>query len=405
MDSVLTAIEKLAYSASHVTIPSNYVDLSTNQSVAGVKTFTGGLKSDTVPQNPTDVVRKTELDALNISSSSGVYLQKLSTDGNFNLFNGADFSTLPGVSNSYFLNYYFIPFSAVNQLKCIYPCTVLLIGNASVQTNIGGDRATNITIGFKKNGAPIINKSTYEWGSSASNNQNQIGSEQTILAIVPMASQDILELDCTLSGTGVTNYWTSFQAIILPKPALPPYQPPAPTSATITPNPAYAQVGQTATFTVTSNGDTLSYQWSKNGSNIAGATNASYTTGTLTAGDNGNNYSCHIYNSTGSIDVSSSLQIVAAGVPTITTQPQDYSGFVGDIVELDIVATGATSWQWQRSSTLGGTYTNLTEGAVYVGTTTATLTDSGAIGYFRCVVSNSYGSVTSNSAHVTLLAG
>jgi len=51
-------------------------------------------------------------------------------------------------------------------------------------------------------------------------------------------------------------------------------------------------VGQTATFTVTATGTApLTYQWRKNGTAIAGATSASYTTPATTASDNGAKYS------------------------------------------------------------------------------------------------------------------
>ena len=60
-------------------------------------------------------------------------------------------------------------------------------------------------------------------------------------------------------------------------------------------------VGQTATFRVIARGNApLSYQWRKNGVNIAGATSASYTTPPTTAGDNGSLFSVVVSNSVGS---------------------------------------------------------------------------------------------------------
>src|SRR5690348_17641295 len=54
-----------------------------------------------------------------------------------------------------------------------------------------------------------------------------------------------------------------------------------PTNQTVT-------AGQTATFTVVSAGTApLSYQWQKNGANIAGAASASYTTAATTTSDSG----------------------------------------------------------------------------------------------------------------------
>ena len=61
-------------------------------------------------------------------------------------------------------------------------------------------------------------------------------------------------------------------------------------SATITTQPANqtACVGSPATFSVVASGAGLTYQWRKNGSNIAGATAASYTIPSVVAGDAGN---------------------------------------------------------------------------------------------------------------------
>src|SRR6185295_14603086 len=63
-----------------------------------------------------------------------------------------------------------------------------------------------------------------------------------------------------------------------------------PAAPAITGQPANQTVtaGQTATFSVTASGSgPLTYQWTKNGTNIPGATNASYTTPPTTAADNG----------------------------------------------------------------------------------------------------------------------
>ena len=72
---------------------------------------------------------------------------------------------------------------------------------------------------------------------------------------------------------------------------------------TITSHPANKTVtlGQTATFSVTaSSTQPMTYQWLKNGSNISGATSASYTTPVVVAGDNGATFRCSVSNIYGS---------------------------------------------------------------------------------------------------------
>jgi Immunoglobulin domain len=73
---------------------------------------------------------------------------------------------------------------------------------------------------------------------------------------------------------------------------------------TITSQPASATVtvGQTATFTVVASGTApLSYQWSKNGSAISGATLASYSTPATATLDNGSQFQVTVSNSLGNV--------------------------------------------------------------------------------------------------------
>ncbi|VVB54878.1 Laccase [uncultured archaeon] len=59
--------------------------------------------------------------------------------------------------------------------------------------------------------------------------------------------------------------------------------------------------GQTATFSVVATGTSLSYQWQKNGTDIAGATGASYTTPPATLLDNGSVFRVNVTNPAGSV--------------------------------------------------------------------------------------------------------
>lgn len=82
-----------------------------------------------------------------------------------------------------------------------------------------------------------------------------------------------------------------------------PLPPPPPTAPSITSQPQSVTVtaGQTATFSVTATGSTpLGYQWQKNGSNLAGATSASYTTPVTTTADSGATFRVVVSNSAGS---------------------------------------------------------------------------------------------------------
>lgn len=89
----------------------------------------------------------------------------------------------------------------------------------------------------------------------------------------------------------------------------------------ITSQPASVAVdaGRTATFSVSaSSSAALSYQWRRNGSNISGATAASYTTPATTAADNGANFSVVVTNSRGSV-VSNNATLTVRSVTGGTT--------------------------------------------------------------------------------------
>ena len=84
-------------------------------------------------------------------------------------------------------------------------------------------------------------------------------------------------------------------------------------------------VGQTATFSVTATGMApLSYQWQKNGTNISGATAASYTTPPVAKPDNGAQFKVVVSNSVG--NVTSNAATLTIGAPSgsdITTYKND----------------------------------------------------------------------------------
>lgn len=84
----------------------------------------------------------------------------------------------------------------------------------------------------------------------------------------------------------------------------------------ITQQPANATVtaGQMATFAVVASGSApLAYQWQRNGTPIAGATAASYTTPATTAGDNGATFRVIVANSLGSVTSNDATLTVTTG--------------------------------------------------------------------------------------------
>ena len=89
-------------------------------------------------------------------------------------------------------------------------------------------------------------------------------------------------------------------------------------------------VGQSATFTVSASGSApLSYQWQRNGTNIAGATAASYTIINAQPGDSGAQFRAVVTNSVGSATSNAAtLTVTTNQPPTATiTQPPSASQY------------------------------------------------------------------------------
>ena len=157
------------------------------------------------------------------------------------------------------------------------------------------------------------------------------------------------------------------------------------------------KVGASAKFSVTATGSApLSYQWAKNGVNIAGAIGASYITPPATRGDSGSLFSVLVSNSVGSV-TSDNAKLTVKKPPAITIQPSDETVTVGETATFSVVATGTAplSYQWSQDGVdiAGATSASYT-------TPATTMTDDGTL--FAATVSNSVGSVTSTNAMLTV---
>jgi len=173
---------------------------------------------------------------------------------------------------------------------------------------------------------------------------------------------------------------------------------------TITTQPANQTVtaGQTTTFTVVATGTaTLSYQWQKNGVNIAGASLASYTTPATSTSDSGAQLTAMVSNTAGSVTSGpATLTVTAAAVaPSITAQPASQTVTAGQTAPFSVAATGTAplSYQWSKNGTAisGATASSYT-------TQATSTSDNGA--QFTAVVSNTAGRVTSSAATLTVTA-
>ena len=195
--------------------------------------------------------------------------------------------------------------------------------------------------------------------------------------------------------------WTHGRVLLYENKAIniEPYFPPAiitqPLSQTIT-------EGQTATFTITAEGnEPLSYQWQKDGTDISGANSSTYTTPATTLDDNGATFVCVVTNDQGNIASDTAILTVEAAPvpPAITTQPLSQTVTEGQTATFSIVAEGTEplSYQWQKD----GTAISAANSSTYT-TPATTLDDNGAT--FVCVVTNDQGNIASDTATLTVEA-
>ena len=142
-------------------------------------------------------------------------------------------------------------------------------------------------------------------------------------------------------------------------------------------------------FTVAANGTVLTYQWQlstagiggpwaniNDGGVYSGATTASLTLTGVTVGMNGYLYRVAVSGTCSPSATSSNAALTVNTPINITTQPDAITNVCATgSASFTVAATGTTpAYQWQESINVGGSWTNITNGGVYGGAATSTLT-------------------------------
>ena len=180
------------------------------------------------------------------------------------------------------------------------------------------------------------------------------------------------------------------------------------TAAVITTQPTAVTTctGTAATLTVTATGTNITYQWLSSATcagtftNIAGATSASYSAPTLTAGT----IAYRVVVSgvcTPPTVTSNCVTITVITTTVITSQPISTTACAGNNASFSVTATGATTYQWQVSTNGGTGFTDIS------GATSATLNLTGVTGamngnQYRLVINGCPAPLTSNVATLTV---
>jgi hypothetical protein len=174
---------------------------------------------------------------------------------------------------------------------------------------------------------------------------------------------------------------------------------PTPPSVTTQPVPVSVTTGQPASFSVTASGTApLSYQWQKNAVDIGGAIAATYSIAATALADNGAFYRVVVSNAASTVTSTAVLLTVTAPnvTPSITTPPVGARVTAPATASFTVVASGtpAPTLQWQVSTDLGSTWTNIA-GATAATYTTPATTIADSDKRFRVIATNVAGSATS----------
>ena len=237
--------------------------------------------------------------------------------------------------------------------------------------------------------------SSGEWSKSTGTGYNT-----ATLSVKAVAYREGYQYRCLVKNSAGNVYTNNAALHIQGKPAI-----------TNQPKTTTVAEGETAKFTVAATGGNLTYQWyyrTSSSGEWSKSTGTGYNTATLSvkavAYREGYQYRCLVTNSLGSIYTNNAaLHILAK--PAITTQPKTTTVAEGETAKFTVAATGGNlSYQWYYRTGSSGTWTKCTG----TGYNTATLSVK-AVAYregyqYRCLVTNSLGSIYTNNAALHILS-
>jgi uncharacterized membrane-anchored protein len=249
---------------------------------------------------------------------------------------------------------------------------------------VAGPRSVSAPLGQRVSFEPVVSgpgELGYQWRL---NGLDLPGATEPVLVIAAVRAQDVGDYTVVASnGAGFTESAPARLSVIVPLNVVE-----QPKNQTVT-------VGSSAVFAVrTTAGGTVSYQWKKDGVEIAGARDATYVVASAQESDTGT-YGVVLSRGAESVE-SDPATLSVSRLPVITLQPQSQVVFVGSEVRLEVAATGTGPlvYQWKH------------EGLQIDGATAATLvlTQMGpeSAGGYTVAVRNAAGGVESQLAVLTL---
>ena len=234
------------------------------------------------------------------------------------------------------------------------------------------------------------NNLKYQWQvfkNGVWKNTSLSGNKTATLEVAIMESRDGMKFRCVVTDVNGKSLYSDEATLTVAVPAV---------TITSEPEDCSGPVGDTAVFTVIAEGEELTYQWQvyKSGAwkntSLTGNKTSTLEVGILDS-RNGMKFRCIVKDANGNTATSNEAVLtVTAKAVSITSEPEDYSGPVGDIATFEIEAEGENlSYQWQVYKNGAWKNTSLS------GNTTSSLdveiTEARDGMTFRCVVTDGNG--------------
>ena len=185
------------------------------------------------------------------------------------------------------------------------------------------------------------------------------------------------------------------------------------TKPTITTQPKDLTIvsGSDASFTVKATGvDSYQWYWRENSgaswqkSTVSTAKTKTLVYKNLTESKSGRQYRCKLTNSAGSVYTKTvTLTVTSTSKPTITTQPKNLTIASGGDASFTVKATGVTSYQWYWRENSSDSWKKSTVSTAAKATLEyKNLSESKSGRQYRCKLTNSVGSVYTNTVTLTV---
>jgi gliding motility-associated-like protein len=236
----------------------------------------------------------------------------------------------------------------------------------------------------------------YQWlknGLNLIDGVNISGSNTSVLALSNITGSDAGSYSCNITGTcGTVISGIGILAVNIP--------------VTITSPLSQTRCsGESVSFSVTASGTVQSYQWTFNGSNITDGVNTSgaqTSTLVITAVDpsHAGTYSCIV---TGNYNIANSVgATLTINEPvTITIHPETGSVCEGDQIVLEVIASGnGLTYQWEKNNI--ALAPNPSTAGINSSLLVITNVNSANAGSYRCTITNTCKTETTNPAVITI---